>query len=112
MHVVRDAADALREAAEPVDRAAEVLVQTRGPGVRDERFAALRAEDDVVMEAEVGRGHRGRSGLLASLPGCDGFNRISHRRWRFAYRRLMAGKPSACDSTADEPNVNRGKPPA
>jgi hypothetical protein len=65
--VVGHAADAFGKTAQPANRPAEIFVETRPPFRRDQGFTVFRAEDEMVMEAEVGRGHKVRAGIP---PGC------------------------------------------
>ena len=55
MNMVRDTADTLRKPIQAFDRATKVFVLTSLPLLRDRRLAMLRAEDEVVMQAQVGR---------------------------------------------------------
>ena len=64
MHVVGDSADALGRASEAARSSAEVVVECIAP-LRNDQWATLfRGEDEVIMEAGVGRRHR----ALASTP--------------------------------------------
>jgi len=57
MDVVVDAADALGNSAQSANRAAEIVVQTIPPRRGDGRSAILRAEDEVIVQAEIGGWH-------------------------------------------------------
>ena len=69
--MISNAANALREPAQPRHRASEVFVQAVPPRGINQRQAVLRGKDDVVVQREKRRGH-GFAGRLASLrdAGC------------------------------------------
>jgi hypothetical protein len=58
MHVIRHTAHSFWKAAKSGDRPAEVLVKARTLTQVDQRLAVLRAEDEVIVKAEVGGRHR------------------------------------------------------
>jgi hypothetical protein len=57
VYVVGDASDPVRVSVESSNGSAEVLMQSGLPGRFDQALSILCGEDDVVVEAEMGRGH-------------------------------------------------------
>ena len=57
MSMIRHTSHSLRHATESLDQSAQILVQARPPLRRDRWETVLRAENDVVVEAEIRRGH-------------------------------------------------------
>jgi hypothetical protein len=53
MDVICDAADFLRNSAEPLDRTPDVFMQSFDPRVFDEWSAILSTEDDVEVQAQI-----------------------------------------------------------
>ena len=54
--MIRNTSDTMRLTFEAVNKTAEVFMQTWKIRGRDERLPALRPEDQVIMQAEIG-GH-------------------------------------------------------
>ncbi len=67
MHMICDATDSLRCAAQAANRAAEIFVEAMSPFCGQERFPVFRGKHEMIEERGVGRGHG--DGLLAPLPG-------------------------------------------
>jgi len=65
--MIGDAADLLWKGAQSTQGSAQILVKPWPPCRVDGGCAILRAENEVIMKAEIGRGH-GKT--LAPLPGC------------------------------------------
>ena len=80
MGVIGHAADAFGKTAQSANRSAKIIVETCPPFRGDKRLTILRGEHEVVVQAQVGRGH-GVSGL-ASLRDAVGLGTVI--RW---YRR-------------------------
>lgn len=53
MHMVGDAADALRKSPETRDDAAEIVVEAGSPTGVDRGFAVFRGIDEMVVQAQV-----------------------------------------------------------
>lgn len=58
--VVIHAADRMRNTIQSSDYPAQIGMEPRPKGSREPRFALLRAEDNVVMQRRMGRGHSAR----------------------------------------------------
>ena len=54
MNMIVYAADNLRNAAQPANRAAKIIVQARLPFRADERLPVFRAEHEMIMQAQIG----------------------------------------------------------
>ena len=91
--VVPHATHRVRNTVHSTNDATEVIMNTRAPRGRKPRFPAFRAEDQVIVQRNMGRGHDAnlsrswpeRNRLL--LPKSGGFAALHHR--------LPASKPSA-----------------
>jgi hypothetical protein len=57
MDMVGYAADALRKTAQAANGTSQIIVESLAPLWGDARSAALRAEDEMIMEAEIRRWH-------------------------------------------------------
>ena len=55
VNVIGNAANSVRKSAQAGDRAAQILAQASAPSLVDQRKAILCGENQVVVEAEVGR---------------------------------------------------------
>jgi len=73
MDVVSDAAHHFSDAAEISSEPTKVGVKAVPQYNSDDRNAVFGAEDDVVMQGYVGRGHRCGLGVLSPLPGLCAF---------------------------------------
>src|SRR6266478_1954273 len=61
--VVGHSADTLGKAAQPANRAAEIIVEACSPVRCDKWLAVFRSEHEVVMKAEIGGWHNVRAGI-------------------------------------------------
>ena len=98
MHMIANAADALRKSSESCHGAAEVFVQTFHPSLINEWHAIFGGEHDVVMQSKKGRGHN-EAGWLASLRDAWRFRIVSGGVASLNHR-LIALMPSASCMTS------------
>lgn len=89
MDVVGDTTDGLGNSVEIADDAAEVGVEVFPPGCGDEGGAVFRAEDDVIVEGEMGGWNDRRSVRMA-------------KRIDFASRRFGGGRNTAVFGSGPE----------
>jgi hypothetical protein len=54
VYVIGHPTDPFRKPAQPPKSPAQILVKTSSPFRVDERLPILRAEDDMIMQAEIG----------------------------------------------------------
>lgn len=62
MHMIRHAADGFGNATQAMDRATKIFMKPWTPRGIDQRYPVLRAENNVIMQAQIGGGHDGRVG--------------------------------------------------
>ena len=102
MDVIGNAAHRRGHAVEGADESAEVGVETVAPRGEDGGGLVLRAENEVVLEGEMGGGHAG----IFRHP-CRGASVILYRN-RGCYPRLLSGQPSGLAGNRKASNRTMG----